>query len=130
MCVCAYLLLNRTFAFCMLFVGSRMITHRTLPPISLQPIYHVYLRSFQLSNFLSFSSTRFFILLLHTFLPSFTPHQRVSNPTIKQNHPKFTLTLWSSSSGQSTDITTEDQVHSQAFHVELLDKTKVGLFSL
>jgi len=45
-------------------------------------------------HFISFSSTRFFILPLHTFLSFFTPHQQVSNPTIKQNHPKLTLTLW------------------------------------
>ena len=97
-CVCArvvaHSLFNRTFAFCILFVGLWMITHKTLPPILLQPIYYVSLLSFHLKPFYFFSSTRFFILPLHTFRTFFTPHQRVSNPTIKQNHLKLTLMLW------------------------------------
>jgi hypothetical protein len=130
LCVVAHFLFNRTFAFCILFVGSRKIIHRTLPPISLQPIYYVSLPSFILALFISFLKTRFFFLPLHTFLSFFTTPPRVSNPAEKHIHSKLTLTLCRSSSGQSTGVTTEVQVQSQAFHLEILDKTTVGLVSL
>ena len=83
------------------------------------PFFHLNPFYFLWINSLLLSASSYISITLHN-----------ASPVVRQIHPKLTLTLCRSSSGQSTDVTTEAQVQSQAFHMELLDKMIVGLVSL